>query len=127
MLRELGSPIYLAHDDVDRTDDGGDVGDQAVGGDRVGDAEVRETGRPCPHAQGDVFLGVPADDVKAHLTARAFGLDIGLPGGQVLGRLDAVGAGGGGVTTQALLDDLDALHDLDHAHEIPVPAIADLH
>src|SRR5207249_2453036 len=84
-----------------------------------------EAGRAGAHAQGDVFLGIAADDAEAHLTARALGLDVGVARGQVLGRLDAVGAGGGRVAAQALLDDLDALHDLDHAHEIPVPAIAD--
>ena len=50
---------------------------------------------------GTVSLVGAADDVEAHLAARAFRLDVGLAGRQVPGRLDAVRALGRRVALQA--------------------------
>lgn len=38
MLRQLVSPIYLSHDDVDAAYDGGYVGDETTASNLVGDA-----------------------------------------------------------------------------------------
>ena len=75
--------------------------------------------------KGTMSLCCPADHVEAHLAARAFGLDVGFAGRQMPGQLDAMRALGRGVSLQALFDDLDALHDFEHAHHEPMPAIAD--
>src|SRR5207247_1642508 len=116
LLRRSDSPIYLAHDDVDAADDGGDIGDQAVAADLVGDAQVGEARRARPHAQRHRVLRRSADDVEPHLSARTLRLDIGLAGGQLPRRLDAVRALCARITVQSLADELDTLDYLEHAH-----------
>src|ERR1019366_3035600 len=108
----------------DRADDGGDVGDQAAFADFAGDAQVREARRAGANAQRNLTFRRAADDVKAHLPARAFGLDIRFASGEVLRQFDAVRAGRLAIFLQSLPDDLDALDNLHHADVIAVPAIA---
>src|SRR5262245_49415856 len=43
--------VDFAHDDVDRADDGGHVGDQAAAAEFVRHAQVAEATRPRPHTQ----------------------------------------------------------------------------
>ena len=75
---------------------------------------------------GTAILGVPADDVEAHLAARALRLDVGLARRQVTRRLDAVRALGRRRSARsACSHDLDALDHLQHAHVEAVPAVAE--
>src|SRR5262245_26837436 len=67
--------VDLAHDDVERADDGGDVGDQAAAAELVGDGEVAEAGAASAGPPGDRVA--VADDVEAHLAAGSFGLQVG--------------------------------------------------
>src|SRR5262249_47194147 len=83
-------PIHLPHHKIQAAYNRRNVGDQAAAADGVGDAQVTEARRAGADAQGYGVFGRAADDVEAHLAARGFGFDVGLAGGQVLGRLDAV-------------------------------------
>ena len=49
----LGLAIDLAHDDVERADDGRHVGDQAAAAELVGDREVAERAAAGPDAPGN--------------------------------------------------------------------------
>src|SRR5206468_1384464 len=69
-------PINLAHDDIERADDGGDVGDEAAAAELVGDGEVAEGAAAGADAPGD--RAAVADDIEAHLPAGAFGFEIRL-------------------------------------------------
>src|SRR5438874_7508120 len=99
-------PINLPHDDVDRANDGGDVGDQAAATDFVRYAEIAKAGGSCPHTQRDGIFGGPGDDVKAHLAAGAFGFHVGFSRRQSSRRLDPVGALSRRVLLERLLGDL---------------------
>jgi hypothetical protein len=46
-------PVHFAHDDVDAPDDGGDVGEEDVFAEFVGDGEVDEAGASDLDAVGD--------------------------------------------------------------------------
>src|SRR5262245_36934083 len=96
--------VDFAHDDVDAADDGGDIGDEAAPAEHVTDAQVAETAGLGADTQRDIFLGVAADHVEAHLTARAFGLDIGLAGRQMARRFDPVRTLGRRIFLQRLVE-----------------------
>src|SRR5688500_12557310 len=64
-------PVDLAHHDVQRADDGWDVGDQAAAAQFVGDREVAERTAAGADSPGD--RAAVADDHEAHLAAGGFG------------------------------------------------------
>src|SRR5207253_2033053 len=109
----------------ERPDDGGNVGDEAAAAELVGDGEVAEGAAAGADAPGDG--AAVADDVEAHLPAGAFGFEIRLPLGELLGELDrlAPGAFGGAVALDRLPHQIDPLHDFEHADIEPVPAVAE--
>src|SRR5262249_10810829 len=121
----MALPINLPHHDVDGADDGGDVGDEGVPRDLVAHREVGHAGGAGADAEGDVFLGVAAADVEAHLATRAFGLTVGFAGVQVLRQLHAVRALGRLVLLDGLAAEPHRLDDFQHADVVPVPAVAD--
>src|SRR5881296_2362742 len=68
------STVNLAHHDVERPNDGWDVGDQAAAAELVGDGQIAERAAPRPGAPGD--RTAVTDHHEAHLAAGALGLQI---------------------------------------------------
>src|SRR4029078_10541239 len=81
MPRVLWLPIDLAHHDVERADDGRDVGDEASFAEFMRHREIAERTRTGAGSPGDG--GTVADNVEAHLAARALSFQVGLAFGQL--------------------------------------------
>ncbi len=78
--------IDFSHHDIERTDDRGNVGDQAAAAKFMRYTEIREAAAPGTNAPRDGTA--VAHEVEAHLAARGFRLQIHLALGQLFGQLD---------------------------------------
>src|SRR5262249_40381609 len=95
-VRHIEGPAALAinlpHHHINTSDNRRHIGDEAAAADVAGETEVGKAGRSGAYAIGNRILGVPADDVEAHLAARAFGFHVSFARWQVPRRIDAMRA-----------------------------------
>src|SRR5215471_20207517 len=102
--------VDLAHHDIQRADDRGDIRDQAAAAKLVCDREIAERAGAGAGPPGN--RTAVADNHEAHLTAWAFRFEIGLTLRQLGGELDWLApiALGRAVTVHRLTDQIYGLH-----------------